>query len=351
MSMKSRFVKHTLGTFAIVGLFFVGLGLFQMGDHLVQKTPEGNGPLVALSENLLKVTEGGDVFTPPPAPEPPKLPERTEESKDLDPDVFSAASILVKDTESGMVLFEKNMYDQRPIASITKLMSSLLLLEQGFEWQATSTVVSDNLIDTHMYAGDTYTIEELWQAALVGSSNKAIMTLADYVGWTREAFVARMNERARELGMGNTHFAEPTGLDAGNASTASDITILLGEALAHKDLQEGLLQRELNLYSAEREKKHHMWSTNWLLLGWVPHQFDLIGGKTGYIDASGYNFTVRLSDDAGHTVDIVVLGAESHEARFTEARDAADWAFDAYMWPDEHEELAEEKEEDTTQDT
>ncbi|MEK7083965.1 MAG: hypothetical protein AAB932_01920, partial [Patescibacteria group bacterium] len=72
----------------------------------------------------------------------------------------------------------------------------------------------------------------------------------------------------------------------------------------------------------------------WLLLGWIPHQFPkFIGGKTGYITVSGYNFVVEVEDAAGRRVAAVILGANAHEARFTEARDIAKWAFENYQWP------------------
>lgn len=278
--------------------------------------------------------EGGDLVIQPPAPTKPQLPELQGEM--IPSDKFSAVSMIVKDNETGMVLFKKDEYKKYPIASITKLVSSLVLLEKSLDWATSTQVVKDDIIDTHMYAGDTYTLEELWLAALVGSSNKAILTLADAAGWPREAFVERMNQKARELGMVDTHFVEPTGLDEENISTASDIVLLLDEALQQEKISQALLTKEHNLYSKERKKKHHMWNTNWILLGWVNNDFfDLRGGKTGYIPASGYNFIMQVGDGSGSLIDVVVLGANSHEARFTEARDIANWVFDNYKWPAE----------------
>lgn len=271
--------------------------------------------------------EGGVIVQPV-----PEFPEFVGEP--LSPESFSAASIIVRDNRSGMILFAKDPYAQRPIASITKLMSALVVLERQLEWTATTTVAADIGFDSSMYAGDTYTLLELWNAALVGSSNKAIVTLADATGMTREEFVSRMNQKAFELGMNETVFVEPSGLSAGNVSTASDITILLDEAMQHTEIREASLLREQELYSLERKKEHHMWSTNWLMLGWIPHSFTtIIGGKTGYIPDSLYNFTVQLVDARGHILDVVVLGAEEYNARFTEARDAAMWAYESYAWP------------------
>jgi D-alanyl-D-alanine carboxypeptidase len=79
-----------------------------------------------------------------------------------------------------------------------------------------------------------------------------------------------------------------------------------------------------------------MWNTDWLLLGWIPHSdFEIRGGKTGYIPAAGYNFAMETINKNGHALDVVVLGADTHEARFTEARDAAAWVYGHFAWPDD----------------
>lgn len=263
-----------------------------------------------------------------------QFPKMTAETM-FDPLTFSAESMIVKDVETGAVLYEKNAYDRRAIASITKLMTALIVLEKGPDWDKVVTVVGGDSLGTHMYAGDTYSIDTLFRAGLIGSSNKAMVTLSQSIDLPKEAFIERMNERALELGMG-ARFLDPTGLNPGNEATASDIAILLAEAMRHEKIKAAVGERQLNLYSNERASNHNMWNTNWLLLGWIPHNFPVLhGGKTGYIPAAGYNFTVRLEGNNGHMIDVVVLGAENYEARFTEARDIAEWVFDSYDWPEE----------------
>ena len=79
---------------------------------------------------------------------------------------------------------------------------------------------------------------------------------------------------------------------------------------------------------------HTVNNTNWLLHEWTPHDFFVLrGGKTGYIPASGYNFTMQVEDEDTNLLDVVVLGADYHESRFTEARDIASSVYDAYIWP------------------
>ncbi|PIZ96969.1 MAG: hypothetical protein COX80_00020 [Candidatus Magasanikbacteria bacterium CG_4_10_14_0_2_um_filter_33_14] len=259
-------------------------------------------------------------------------PHLSASSTPLSPDNFTASNILVKDRDSGLVLYGKNSYEKHAMASITKLMSALVLLEQRLDWNATTTVSADKVSGSNIYAGDTYTISELWDIAFVASSNKAILTLVDSSGMSRESFVIRMNEKAREIGLLDTTFVEPTGLDAGNVSTASDIVILLNEALSKEKIKDALSLLEVNLFSKERDKQVHAWNTDWLLLNWVPNDYDVLGGKTGYIDNSLYNFTVSLKNKEGHILDVVVLGAREHKLRFTEAKEIADWVFANYIW-------------------
>lgn len=311
--------------------------VFAVGGFLIQKLPDSSGmsvekflkPVAGLEKVVKNI--GGDINVPPPEPVKPKLPELAGEIPD--PSQFSAHSMIVKDVKTGMVLYKKQEYDKWPMASITKLMSALVLLEKQPDWTTSTVVVGLDSLGTHMYSGDIYTLDELWTAGLVASSNKAILSLANALDWPIEAFVERMNQKAREMGMTETFFADPTGLDENNVASASDIVILLNEVLKHGKIQQALLTKEQNLYSEERSKSHHMWNTDWLLLGWVEHDFErFYGGKTGFINASGYNFCMRVGN--GHLVDVVVLGTDSHEARFVEARDIAKWALTNYNWPE-----------------
>src|SRR3989338_1037104 len=320
----------------VVSMLLVGAGIAGgiQFIHLSPKQAEFVGqilPRIHIIEQTGAQT-GGDITIEPPVIPEPQLPELVGEMPAAE--TFSAKSIVVKDRETGVLLYSKNPYDVRPIASVTKLMSALVLLEKNIDWAATTTVIGEDSLDAHMYAGDTYTLKELWDAALIGSSNKAILTLAHAIDWPVEAFVERMNQKALELGMSSTRFVDPTGLGDENASSASDIAMLLEEALLQPAIEETLAQKELTLYSQERKKSHHLWNTNWLLLGWIENDFAAIpGGKTGYTLAAGYNFVVQIGNESGHEVSVVVLGAESHEARFTEAKDIAQWAFENYRWP------------------
>ena len=320
------------GLFAVA--FFLNLVAFQ--SSIPRDVMERSAVLRTLNPMLPHslIAKGGDSTV-----DPPKnilLPQISTPKKIGDappPEHLTAPEILVRDQKSGAILYESHAYDRRPMASITKLMSAIIILERRPEWTVTTTVASDDVEDTHMYAGDTYSLSDLWHAALIGSSNKAVLSLVDALGWTREQFVARMNEKARELAMTSTLFADPTGLDENNMANAIDIATLLGEALKHQDIRSAVSSAGFDLFSKERKAPHHMWNTDWLLLGWIPHRFSVAGGKTGYIPSAGYNFAVQISKTPSSTVDVVVLGATSNESRFIDARDIANWVFANYEWP------------------
>jgi len=277
--------------------------------------------------------KGGDISVSPPPLPPPPIPKLVGTLPDVTQ--FTAGSMLVKDRTTGEVLFQKNEYERRPIASLSKLMSALVLLEKDMDWKATTTVkVEKDMADSHFLNGEVYTLQDIWEAALVGSSNQAVLSLVDAVYMSRDAFVARMNEKAMELGMKDSQFVEPTGLSEQNVSTASDVVLLLDESLKSEKIQETLLLKETTISPVGKKKPHHIWSTNWLLLGWVPNKIvDFRGGKTGYITAAGYNFAMQIAENDAKVIDVVILGAAEHEDRFSEARDIGKSVFAAFKWP------------------
>lgn len=321
---------RSLISFILIILVF-GLLFFNFGYHSKSNLSFKNITPLELVQSFINKTGGDITIEPPVEVVKPKLPELQGEM--LDPNIFTAQGMIVKDKTTGAVLYAKNEYVQRPIASVTKLMSALVLLEKNPDWSTSTIVIGPDSLDTHVYAGDVFTLDELWQATLIGSSNKAVLSLANALDWPMDAFVERMNQKALELGMTETSFTDPSGLDDTDVSTPSDLSILLDEVLKQEKIKDTVLTPELNLFSKERKAKHHMWNTDWILLGWIPNDFDIFnGGKTGYIPASGYNFVMQAGKN-GHLINVVILGATDHEKRFTEARDVANWVFASYKWP------------------
>lgn len=310
-----------------VVLLFVGSVGFE-----IKKNPQ----FLTFPQSQARAQSGGDI-TPAVLPQSkPTLPLKKDSA------IFNvtttAAAILVLDDQTDTVLYEKNTNVVRSLASITKLMSALVLLDLPIDW-ATTTVVTVSDCDSsshHINPGEKFTLGDLWKVALIGSSNSAINVLTRASSNTPESFVELMNIKARTLGLTSARFADPTGLDSRNLANAADIAQLLKVALGKEQILSALQTSE---YYAQPigKKLRRIWSTNWLLTHWIPSDYDKvkIAGKTGYIYDSDYNFAVRLADKNNHGVRVVVLGSASNETRFTEARDLADWVFTHYLWPDD----------------
>lgn len=324
--------------------FLSSYGLIILGVILIFSATvsfkTGNYPVfrfeTALSDGSISTqTAGGDTEQPRFPVSRPAIPLPKDDSKfDLK---ISAQAALVVDDHTGTVLYSLNSEQPRPLASITKLMS-MLVLSDLFPRLSSTTVVTDNDLDGsshHILVGEKYSLDDLWHIALIGSSNSAIRALVRESGSTLDTFVVLMNKKANILGLTSAIFTEPTGLDSGNLANAMDIAKLLAESLKDKRIFSTVQIGEYYAHPLDGKKARRVWSTNWLLTNWIPNHFskDSIAGKTGYIVDSGYNFVVWLKNDSGHSVRVVILGADSNEVRFSEARDLAMWAFAHYLWP------------------
>jgi len=235
-----------------------------------------------------------------------------------------ASSAVVLDSANGTLLFAKNEKELRPIASITKLMTALVFVETGESLRSRVVVEPsdrEGASRTIFRAGEEVTTHDLLFAALLNSDNVAARCLAKASGLSTEEFVARMNRKARLMGLVDTHFEDPTGLDPRNVSTALDCAALVESATRDPFLRTILMTQEHSFHTGKR--LHTLHSTNRLL-----HSSDtVIVGKTGFILESGYCFA-SCFDSAGRDLAVVVLGARSPSARFREANDLIHWALD-----------------------
>jgi D-alanyl-D-alanine endopeptidase (penicillin-binding protein 7) len=305
----------------VAGLVFMTAILLSIVPSTSHFSPLVRGRLPSSTRAVLRIV--------PPAP----LPEATTTTY---PGTFSAASVYVVDDSSSEPLFSYHATSTRPLASLTKLMTTLILSELSLPWDTTTTITAEDSdgTSTHLKVGETYDVRTLWHVALVGSSNTAISALVRVSGVPTSSFVALMNAKAKRLRMPSLHFVEPTGLDSHNVGSAVDIARLLRFALKNDLITDALSRPSITIYPPY-EKGRIVWSTNWLLTRWIPHNFSTnVVGKTGYIQDAGYNFAARLSDRSQHHIRVVVLGATAPEGRFIEARDVGAWVFKTVRWPD-----------------
>lgn len=312
-------------------------GLIKLGIFLSKKnvTEAWSGFAASVADKVSSVSDMTKPKEKPPVVEvilPPKRPIINSDAKILSPNDFSGRNIVVRDSGTGQMLYGKAAYDPWPIASVTKLLSALVLLDVPINFASTTVASVDGAPDNDVAIGATYKIKDLWNASLISSSNRSVLSLVDSTGLTRTEFVARMNEKARQLGMTGTKVVEPTGLDARNQSTAADIAVLLAEALRKPEILESVRLTTYNLADVNGRYGKQIKTTDWLLSGTISNfGLEIIGGKTGYIPESGYNFAAETVSSTNRVV-VVVLGASSIDARFTEARRAAEWAYQNFTW-------------------
>jgi D-alanyl-D-alanine carboxypeptidase len=340
----SILLPYTLITIGIVLVFFIPLKFyssnnlnvpFSFGGQIVRAEESVNNSLTA-------IRTGGDSAVFPASKPILPLPK----DKSIYDSKLTAVSAVVMDARTKKILFEKNITEARPLASITKLMSAIILLGLPVDWQSTTTIISaDGNSDQLVSEGEIYKLDDLWNVALIGSSNKAIKALVRSSGLSEAQFIVEMNKKAEEFGLSSLHFDGVTGLSEKNIGNVQDISNMLIEALHFEKIYTALHIGEYYARPLNKEKLRRVWSTNWLLTNWEPNDFKAcnIAGKTGYIPESLYNFTVSLSNENKHQIIVTVLGASCNESRFSEARDLANWTFAHYLWPEDegYSELAE----------
>lgn len=251
--------------------------------------------------------------------------------------VPEAESALVIDQRTWTVLYDKSAGEKRSMASITKLMTALVLLEEEMDTAATVTVFrSDYRIGGlfHVFAGEEYTVQDLWMIGLISSDNVAISSLVRATGLTQDEFVQKMNDKAAALDMKDTSFVEPTGIDAGNVSTAYDIAKLLHAASQSAQIADALRRPIYQFEPLNKPGVRKSITTNTLLNSFVNQDpYKIVGGKTGFTYEAGYCMTIRVDGPAENDdVIVVLLGADSPEARVQGVKGLVDWTYDNYLW-------------------
>jgi D-alanyl-D-alanine endopeptidase (penicillin-binding protein 7) len=245
---------------------------------------------------------------------------RTADDGELVPDVRAAAAIIY-DPVTGKVLWEENSQDKRSIASITKVMTAVVFLED--EPDLTREIVVDrsdvrNASVTYLMAGERVRAEDLLHLLLIASDNGAARVLARSSAQGYDAFIDRMIEKAIELGLDSTSFADPSGLNPANMSSAYDMARLISYASSDERIAPVMRKPSHTLTTSRR--KITIRSTNKLL-----GQYDIQGGKTGFIGKSGYCLATLLKLPQGDQIAVVVLGARSNAGRFWETRHLFNW--------------------------
>lgn len=245
---------------------------------------------------------------------------------------IQAKSFYVMDEKTDYTLSEKDSQAKMPIASLTKIMTAVLVLENT---DLNDTVkISSNAVATFgnkrgLVAGEEIKVEDLLKIMLVDSNNAAAVALAEHTGGSVEKFVDLMNKKATDLKFVNTNFINPTGLDEGdnyNYSNAYEIALLTDYALDKQVLWNFSSTKEAVVYSLDKKQIHSVKNTNELL----GEMSGVMGGKTGYTEKAGgcLVLIVQNPDKKGRVVAVIL----NSEDRFGEMKGLINWTFEVFKW-------------------
>ena len=249
------------------------------------------------------------------------------------PMTLTAPSAILIEADTGAVIFEKNADERRPVASVTKLMTLLLVLEKldggsitledkiTVSSAAAAQPGSQAFLDAHA----AYPLKDLLKATIIASANDGAAALAEYIAGTEESFVALMNEKASEMGLKNTHYVNCTGLPAaGQYTTARDVAAISREVIRHPAYFT-YSSTWLDNLTHPSGRVTDLTNTNRL----VRFYKDCDGLKTGSTSEAKYCLSAT-AERKGMRLIAVVLGVPNSQTRFDEARAMMDYGFATY---------------------
>ncbi len=236
-------------------------------------------------------------------------------------------SAILVNYDNGQVLYARNSDVERPIASLTKLVAAMVLLDMGTDLMRTEKITKEDAFRSsrsRLRIGYELTLGDLLVAALMNSDNRAQRALARACAGTQEAFTAEMNRKARTLGLTQTVFYEPTGLDDRNVSTAQEIAKIIHYSYQYPIIKKITSDRDRKVAVVNRKARPlQMANTNLLVVS----PYEVLTGKTGYTRAADYCVAALVQNRSGEKLTAVVLGAPGDKLRFREIRRMIDWGY------------------------
>jgi len=245
---------------------------------------------------------------------------------------LTADSYVVVDVGSGSVIAARNPSAVHPVASLTKLLTALTVMQSAnLDDEVT---IGPNAIragksgsNMKLKTGETIRLQDLLAGLLINSANDAAVALAEHLSGTEPKFAEKMNNVARSYALSRTHVVNATGFDnSQHFSSSYDMGLLLLHAWRDPVLGVYLRASSLIVNSTDGKIKHTLKTTN-LLLG---ERTDILAGKTGFTDAAGQSLAIVAENETGHPVIVVLLGSKD---RFSEADRLLDWTFKTFSWP------------------
>ena len=255
------------------------------------------------------------------------------DTKEAKLDISSKSAVLM-DASTGKILYEKNSHEKLPPASVTKVMTMLLIceaLESGKIKEDDDVQISEvasSMGGSQMFLepGEIQKVDTLLKSIAVASANDACVAMAEYVGGSVEEFVVLMNKRAKELGMNDTNFVNTNGLPVDNHYTSAyDIALMSKELLKHKKISKYLTTWMDEVVVGKKQAKIGISNTNKL----VKHYQGATGVKTGFTQQAKYCLSASALRNNTHLI-AVTLCAETSPIRFKDATNLLNYGFANY---------------------
>ena len=282
---------------------------------------------------------GAAVLMAPGVVQAAATPVRNTQFRAFNQQSIKVEAALVMDAASGQLLYTYHADWQWPLASVTKLMTSLIYTEQQPNWDATIAMSAEDEVGggrLRVTSGSQLSKRDLLYCAVVGSANNTATAMMRTSGMTTQQFLGRMNQRAQELGMTQASFADASGMAVENRATAYDAAKLAVAAFNQPDIQRAAQTGKYTFVIRSTGEVKNIVSTDKLLTN--DSTIYVVGGKTGYLEESKNNFVAQLrpmvqpKNRKGDVV-VVVFGSPTKDTSFAAAKTLAQWAWKVHEWP------------------
>jgi len=248
-------------------------------------------------------------------------------------------SAIVLDAATRKVLYEYHADESHPTASLAKLMGALVFLDHRPAW---NTIVSLKAVDEvgggrlRVASGATLSVLDMFYSSITASANNCATALARISGLGTAGFIRAMNAKAKALGLSNTVFTDPSGIEPSNVTTAREMSTLALAAFDADPIRRSATTAVYRFKIRNTGQAKEIRSTDDLLTLSAHDDIFVTGGKTGFIYESMYNFVVKVrpATDTGpkRTLMVVVFGSPTRASSFASAESMAQWAWKAYKW-------------------
>lgn len=334
-----------------IGFFIISIAFWFSGDMLARHLAEGKETQKQQATPQTASVQGAQdfkkevnrVYLENLFPVEDRIPLRQMEMAELV--LPNAHASLILDAQSGVILHHKGGTTHRQIASLTKVMTALLVMENVDSLEEVVTITDDvygiegtvvgcprtgYCTSNKLVEGEQLTVRDLMRAMLMNSTNDAALALGIYISGSEQKFVDKMNSQVREWGFQDTHFCTPSGLEIDGQesscySTAYDIARIAAKLLQYEDVWKIMQTPAMTIYSVDGKRSHEILNTDQIL-----GSANIMGAKTGFTPAAGRSLLAVGHDGKGNNPVVAVLLDDPY--RWEDIKEMFSWAYSAYRW-------------------